>query len=315
MAAFTIAAADLNAATFGTVVPLGGHASDIALDEARGLLYISNFTANRIEVMSLADNTVRTSMNVASQPGGLALSPDGRYLVVTNYASWGAGVPPASANLITIIDLVSKGRQTFSTGEPPLSAAFVNTTSPSSGLALIATTSGFYLLDPLSGALTAVSSVANLAKELAVPQATFPSEILQTAMGTSADGTQVSGNADAGTGTQLIYNFDGNTGRMSGQTWQTSPSLLPRVSVAADGSWAMIGWAVFTRAQCGGGFMIKSRYPNATESKIVTGHASDSRNDTIYAQIPDGTQPPDRRIPILPPQPAFPRCRSWMRTI
>ena len=106
-----------------------------------------------------------------------------------------------------------------------------------------------------------------------MPQATFPSEILQTAMGTSADGTQVWGIADAGTGTQLIYNYDGRTGRMSGQIWQTSPSLLPRVSVAADGSWAMIGWAVFTRAQCGGGYMIKSRYPDAIESKVVTGHA------------------------------------------
>jgi uncharacterized protein (TIGR03437 family) len=261
------------------------------LDEARGLLYISNFTANRIEVMSLADNTVRTSMNVASQPGGLALSPDGRFLVVTNYANWGAGTPPASANLVTVIDLVSKGRQTFSTGEPPLAAAFVNTTSPSSGLALIATTTGFYLLDPLSGALTTINSVANVAKELAVPQATFPSEILQTAMGASADGTQIWGIADAGSGTQLIYNYDGRTGRMSGQVWNTTPTLLPRVSVSADGTWAMIGWAVFTRAQCGGGYMIRSRFPQAVESKVVTGHAADSRNNTIYAQIPDGTQP------------------------
>ena len=36
-------------------------------------------------------------------------------------------------------------------------------------------------MDPLSGALTTINSVANVAKEIAVPQATFPSEILQTA--------------------------------------------------------------------------------------------------------------------------------------
>ena len=191
--------------------------------------------------MSLADNTVRTSMNVASQPGGLALSPDGRYLVVTNYANWDRGTArfrkPGYDH--------RPGEQraaTFSTGEPPLAAAFVNTTSPSSGLALIATTSGFYLLDPLSGAITSISSVANLAKELSVPQATFPSQILQTAMAASADGTQIWGIADAGTGSQLIYLYDARTGRMTGQTWQTAPSLLPRVSVAADGSWALIGW-------------------------------------------------------------------------
>ena len=40
-------AATAPAATFGTVVPIGGEAADIALDETRGVLYIANFTANR----------------------------------------------------------------------------------------------------------------------------------------------------------------------------------------------------------------------------------------------------------------------------
>ena len=35
--------------TFGKVVAIGGEASDVALDESRGVLYIANFTANRIE--------------------------------------------------------------------------------------------------------------------------------------------------------------------------------------------------------------------------------------------------------------------------
>ena len=69
-------AAPLHAASFGSVVPIGGHASDIALDETRGALYIANFTANRIEVMSTADRSIRTSMNVAAQPGAIAVGPD-----------------------------------------------------------------------------------------------------------------------------------------------------------------------------------------------------------------------------------------------
>ena len=48
------------AATFGKVVSIGGHASDVALDEPRGVLYVANFTANRIEVVSLATKTVQT---------------------------------------------------------------------------------------------------------------------------------------------------------------------------------------------------------------------------------------------------------------
>src|SRR5258708_13420034 len=75
------------AATFGTVVPIGGHASDIALDESRSVLYIANFTANRIEVMSTADFSIRSSMNVAPQPGALALSPASKFLLVAHYGT------------------------------------------------------------------------------------------------------------------------------------------------------------------------------------------------------------------------------------
>ena len=78
-AALLSAGTPLAAATFGSVVPIGGHASDIALDEARGVLYIANFTANRIEVMSLTDLSIHTSMNVAAQPGALTLSPDNQF--------------------------------------------------------------------------------------------------------------------------------------------------------------------------------------------------------------------------------------------
>src|SRR4249920_552489 len=73
------------AGVFGRVVPIGGNASDIALDESRGVLYIANFTANRIEVMSTADFSIRTSMNVAPQPGSLSLSPDSKFLLVADY--------------------------------------------------------------------------------------------------------------------------------------------------------------------------------------------------------------------------------------
>ena len=83
--------------TFGKVVAIGGHASDLALDEARGVLYVANFTANRIEVMSLADHSIQTSMNVAPQPGSIALSPDGRYLVVAHFGNFVAPNTPRNA--------------------------------------------------------------------------------------------------------------------------------------------------------------------------------------------------------------------------
>ncbi len=94
----TVLAASLAAAawggTFGTVVSIGGEASDLALDETRGVLYIANFTANRIDVMSLASNTVQTSINVAAQPSSIAMSPDGHYLVATNFGNAAAPGSP-----------------------------------------------------------------------------------------------------------------------------------------------------------------------------------------------------------------------------
>src|SRR6187431_588607 len=88
-------------ATVGKVVAIGGHASDIALDESRQVLYIANFTANRIEVMSLADGRIQASYNVAANPGSLALSPDGRFLVITHYGNFQA--PNTPANALTIL--------------------------------------------------------------------------------------------------------------------------------------------------------------------------------------------------------------------
>src|SRR5207247_8395242 len=130
------------AVTFGRVVPIGGNASDIALDERRGVLYIANFTANRIEVLDTSDLSISRSINVNAQPGSIALSPDGTYLVIGHYGN-NAGTVPAN-NSITILNLEQTTRQNFALGHAPLGVAF-----GSDGIALILTTGGeFLLLDP-----------------------------------------------------------------------------------------------------------------------------------------------------------------------
>jgi DNA-binding beta-propeller fold protein YncE len=122
----TVLAASLAAAawggTFGTVVSIGGEASDLALDQTRGVLYIANFTANRIDVMTLSNNTIKTSINVAAQPSSIALSPDGHYLVATHFGP--AAAPGSPSNALTVIDLTNQGTQTFSLGNAPLGVAF-----------------------------------------------------------------------------------------------------------------------------------------------------------------------------------------------
>lgn len=279
IAAFTAAIANSASTGFGTVVPIGGSASDIVLDEARGVLYIANLGGNTIQVMSTADNTIHTSMNVAPNPVSMSLSPDGQYLLVAHYGNWAPSDP--NKNLITLIHLADNTRQTFNTFDPPLGVAFVNT-----GQALIVTTTSFLRFDPFSGQMSVVATLANLATTLPVNQATFPGQIVQTALTTSADGSTVWGIGGAGTGTQVIYQYFAKSNSVSAETDVSSPSLLPRVSVASDGSYAMIGWAQFS-AQ---GY-ISTRYPNVQASLNITGHVIDSKNGIIYGQFPDASQP------------------------
>jgi len=87
LAAIPAVAAPVSAAVFGSVVAIGGSASDIALDESRGLLYIANFGASAIEVMSTTDNTIPSSMNVPPFPGAIALSADAQYLLIAHYCN------------------------------------------------------------------------------------------------------------------------------------------------------------------------------------------------------------------------------------
>src|SRR5262245_3361219 len=118
LAAFAAGAAPVQAASFGTVVPIGGHASDIVLDESRNVLYIANLTANRIEVMSTADYSISSSMNVSSAPNSVTLSPDNQFLLVTHHGNFASPLP--SQNAVTLINLNDGTRQTFAIGDTPL---------------------------------------------------------------------------------------------------------------------------------------------------------------------------------------------------
>lgn len=279
------------AATFGNVVAIGGQASDIALDETRGQLYIANFTANRIDVMTLADGTIHTSINVAPHPGSIALSYDAQYLLVAHFGNTNPPVP--SQNLLTLVHLPDNNQQTFITTDPPLGVAFFatvpvngpsNLTGP--GKALVVTTTSFFLLDPTSATLQLLSTLSDVANAIPVTVPTFPGQILQTALSVSSDHTVVWGIGGAGTGSQIIYQYHAQTGQFTAFTDTSSPPLLPRISVSGDGSNAMIGWVMFTSNA-----IVQSKFPNVVTSTNVTGHAIDSKNGIIYAQIPDATQP------------------------
>jgi uncharacterized protein (TIGR03437 family) len=275
------------AGTLGKVVSIGGHASDIALDEARGVLYIANFTANRIEVMSLADNTINTSINVSPQPGAIALSPDGQYLLVAHFGNFAA----APSNALTLINLAKGGaRQTFLLGFPPLGVAF--------GLdnqALVVTTTDFLLFDPASGAMQVLDTVAGVtAKTLPVPPANFPPQIIAASMNTSADGLHIYGLTDT-----IYFSYDVQKQSIWSQGYASSPPLGPRVvSVSANGSYYTAGWGLFNSRG-----VLMSQFVNPSGQLNLGSHAIDSVAGLIYAQIPDTPQATATIPPITTPNP------------
>ena len=261
------------AATFGTVVPIGGHASDIALDESRGVLYIANFTANRIEVMSLADMSIHTSMNVAAQPGALSISPDNQFLLIAHYGSTTPADP--TKNAVTVINLNDTTRQTFTTGDTPLGVAFV-----ADGTALIVTTTSIIQFDPISGAMNVVSTFVGLATALPAKLATFPTQVILAELATSPDRSVVYGIVDDGT-FQAFLRFDSRSRQIYAIGIVASPKPLPRISVSADGSWAMIG-----QYKLDGKAGDLAQFPNSVVSTNIGGNAIDSKAGIIYAQIP-----------------------------
>ena len=278
IAALTVGIASA-ASGFGTVVPIGGTAADIALDEGRGVLYVADVGSSTIDIMSTASNSIQSSINVAPNPISIALSPDDQYLLVAHYGNTTPANP--SQNLITLIHLADHTAVTYTTFDPPLGVAFVNT-----GKALIVTTTSFLLFDPATGQITVIETLADVAVALPVSLNTFPGQFVETAMTASADGSRVWGIGGAGTGTQIIYVYNAANNTVFAETYVSSPALLPRVSAAADGSYAMVGWSLLSI----NGYLA-GRYPNVLPSVNITGHVIDSKNGIIYGQFPDASQP------------------------
>ena len=303
------------AATFGTVVPIGGTPSDIALDEPRNALYIADFGCACIDVMSLVDNTIHTSINVAPFPVGIALSPSGQYLVSVHYDNgMGAVSSPTTAaatggNLVTVIDLNNNQAQTtYALGESPLGVSFVNTLNgDQGGLAVIATNAHVLTLDPETGEINILYSVTESPLPTPQPAPNSPSQFTQAAVGTSGDGWTAWVVFGGGTGLQPMFWYNAFNGSFNSIAWTTTPALEARVSVSGDGTHAMIGWAQFNQT-----FSMVAEYPNNVLLKNVTGHAWDSINNILYAQIPDAamaTGTPlassNQAAPIVPPLPAL----------
>ncbi len=272
-----LSGSELSAATFGRVVAIGGQASDLAIDEARGVLYVANFTASRIDVVSLASRSVQTSINVAPYPSSLAVSPDGRFLVVCHYGNFQA--PATSQNSLTILNLVSNTRQTFSMGQAPLGVAF-----GIDNRALIVTNTEFISLDPASGVTQTLDTIQGVTtKTLPTPVGNFPANVVASSMAASGDGTKIVGIVAGGAsdGQTIEFSYDVTSRSLRALAWISSPPLGPRVvSVNRTGNRYLAGWALHDEA----GSLV-AQFPDPAGSLNVGSHAMDPARGLVYAQV------------------------------
>src|SRR5579863_4545962 len=269
--AFAGPAMPARGATFGTVVAVGGHTADIALDEPRGVLYAANFGGSRIDVVSLAQKAVGSSINVAPYPGSLALSRNGRFLLIAHFGNFQA--PSSPANALTLIDLATNQKQTLALGDPPLGVGF-----GVDGQALVVTTTQFLLFDPVAGSTQVLDTIAGVtATTLPVPPATFPPQIVAASVGVSADGYWMFGLTDT-----IRFCYDVRNRSVTSVGYTAAPPLGPRVvSVSREGAYFTAGWGLFDRS----GHLL-SQFANATGQLNIGSQAVDSVAGVIYAQIP-----------------------------
>ncbi len=263
------------AGTFGTVIPIGGEAVDLALDEPRGVLYVANFTSNCIDVISLSTGRIQTQINNLNNPSSISVSPDDHWLIVARYGNTTA--PASLTNGITLIDLTNNYAQTsFQLGNPPLGVAF-----GLDGNALIVTTSDFELYNPSSGQIQLLATIAQVATN-AIPQppATFPLQFTEATMTTSRDGLTIAG--FGGGSPYLVFRYSVATETISSSYYTSSPAGGPRVvSLADDGSLETIAW-----------WEMDSNFNDIAEFLLPSGalnlgtHVIDSSRNLVYAEVP-----------------------------
>jgi len=265
------------AATFGTVVPIRGQVSDIALDQTRGLLYAANFTANRIEVVSTANLSLQTPFLVANQPSTLALSPDGQFLVVGHYAN-----PSAPSPALTIINLNANTIQTSNLdGSSVLAVAF-----GAGSQALVVTNNGVLLVDPSTATSQSLQLNPFDTQGLPVAWATFPPQIVRASAGVSGDGQMiyVLWDSYSSAQTSAVVQYSVATGTLTLVGITSTPSLGPTaVSVDGTGATFITGWILFNTQ-----FVSLAEFPYPTGAYNVGSHAIDWQRGLVYANVPTG---------------------------
>jgi uncharacterized protein (TIGR03437 family) len=268
-------AAGAFAAPFGRVIPIGGHSSDLALDDSRGVIYVANFTARRIEVISLATGALQTPMYVPNQPGSIDVSPDRKYLIAGHYGNFESPLSPA--NGITIIELATRTQRNITLGAPVLGVGF-----GSDGKALVITNKEFLLFDPVSGNSELIDTISNVnAQNLPVDIGKAPPDITEASLAVSEDRNFIYALGGHEATATFKYDVKSRTVRPGGVVLAEGV-LGPRVvSMNHNGTRTFAGWVMVDQNGVFSNF-----FRTVTNEFSVGTTAFDDRRNIVYAQMP-----------------------------
>jgi uncharacterized protein (TIGR03437 family) len=277
--ALAAAPAPAAGATFGKLVPVRGELQDLAFDARRQQIYAANFTAHRVEVISPLHGAVLSAFPVNGPPSTVAVSPDFRYLVVGHHSGG-----------VTVIDLDGGTRRVLTLPYKVLAAAFGVGQN-----ALLATTGGFYLLEPAQGMGNPVPVQRRPSSaEPPVPAGVFPPNIVRGTATVSGDGKviyvlcdtaeePVIKDADKGSETSILYSHQVGTGLVLEQPIGAEPPLGPRVlSADYEGQHLLTAWGLLRIAPR---LLVMAQFPNASGRYNIGGMAYDWKRNVLYTQV------------------------------
>jgi hypothetical protein len=226
-------------ATIGRVVTLPGGASDLALDEARGLVYLSQSVEGQVQVYSISKQSFIATIPTDQTPLALALSGDGKYLFVTCYDA-------AALDVIDLSSLTMLGRIALpAKPEGVAVGADGKVLITTSGAGTNGAADSLLLYDPTPGAAVQVSALSVTPPTSGVP--TFPpdsarpflarhSQLVASRSGAFIAGVNVASDA-ATSATVFVYEAASHTVLRS----RTIAGPSPAVAISDDGSRIMAG--------------------------------------------------------------------------
>lgn len=235
------------AATFGTAVSLVGGASDLALDEARGRLYLVNGNQSRVEVYSTSQRRFLNPVSTDTTPLAAAMSRSGKYLYVTSYDASSLNV--IDLDTLAVVNRVSLPAKPEGVAVGNDERVLISTIGTGAGNA----SNVLLVYDPKAANSVSITNLSVIPPAATTPVFPAPSgrPYLQnrSQLSASRDGSIIVGvNVPAAVNTQTVFVYEVGSATILGSRTLTGAAASTVIAASPDGSKFMSGSTLFDSA-------------------------------------------------------------------